>query len=58
MEIEKIQHLFKEDVKQDNLEMKRFLKENNNNNKNYFYFPIFMLLEYKKQFLIILKLII
>lgn len=45
---EKIQHLFKEDVKQDNLGMKSFLKENNNNNKIYFYFPISMLLGYKK----------
>jgi ubiquinone/menaquinone biosynthesis C-methylase UbiE len=45
---EKIQHLFKEDVKQDNLGMKSFLKENNNNNNIYFYFPISMLLGYKK----------
>jgi ubiquinone/menaquinone biosynthesis C-methylase UbiE len=45
---EKIQHLFKEDVQKDNLGMKSFLKENNNNNKIYFYFPISMLLGYKK----------
>ena len=46
---EKIQHLFKEDVKKDNLGMKSFLKENNdNNNKIYFYFPISMLLGFKK----------
>lgn len=47
---EKIQHLFKEDLQKDNLGMKSFLKENNNNNNNkiYFYFPISMLLGYKK----------
>jgi ubiquinone/menaquinone biosynthesis C-methylase UbiE len=45
---EKIQHLFKEDVRKDNLGMKSFLKENNNNNKIYFYFPISLLLGYKK----------
>jgi ubiquinone/menaquinone biosynthesis C-methylase UbiE len=45
---EKIQHLFKEDVKKDNLGMKSFLKENKNNDKVYFYFPISMLLGYKK----------
>jgi len=43
---EKIQYLFKEDLKKDNLGMKSFLKENNNN--IYFYFPISMLLGYKK----------
>jgi hypothetical protein len=45
---EKIQYLFKEDVKKDNLGMKSFLKENKNNDKVYFYFPISMLLGYKK----------
>jgi hypothetical protein len=45
---EKIQHLFKEDVKKDNLGMKSFLKENNKDNKIHFYFPISMLLGYKK----------
>ena len=46
---EKIQHLFKEDIRKNNLGMKSFLKENNNNNnKIYFYFPISLLLGYKK----------
>ena len=48
---EKIQYLYKEDLQKDNLGMKSFLKENNNNNNNnkiYFYFPISMLLRYKK----------
>ena len=45
---EKIQHLFKEDVKNDNLGMKSFLKETNKDNKIHFYFPISMLLGYKK----------
>jgi hypothetical protein len=45
---EKIQHRFKEDLQKDNLGMKSFLKESDNNNKIYFYFPISMLLGYKK----------
>ncbi len=45
---EKIHYLFKDDVQKDNLGMKSFLKENNNNNKIYFYFPISMLLGYRK----------
>lgn len=45
---EKIQNLFKEDTKKDNLGMKSFLKENNDSEKIYFYFPISMLLGYKK----------
>ena len=45
---EKIQHLFKEDVKKDNLGMKSFLKEDNKDNKIHFYFPISLLLGYKK----------
>ena len=44
---EKIHVLFQRDVKKDNLGMKSFIKENNNN-KVYFYFPISMLLGYKK----------
>ena len=43
---ERIYVLFKEDVKEDNLGMKSFIKENNNNNKIYFYFPISMLIGY------------
>ena len=45
---EKIYALFKKDVKEDNLGMKSFFKENNDSNKIYFYFPISMLLGYKK----------
>jgi ubiquinone/menaquinone biosynthesis C-methylase UbiE len=45
---EKIQHLFKEDLKKDTLGMKSFLKEDNKDNKIHFYFPISMLLGYKK----------
>jgi hypothetical protein len=45
---ERIYVLFKEDVKEDNLGMKSFIKENNDSNKIYFYFPISMLLGYKK----------
>ena len=44
---EKIQHLFKEDLKKDNLGMKSFLKEDNKDNKIHFYFPLSMLLGYK-----------
>jgi hypothetical protein len=43
---EKFHVLFKEDVQKDTLDMKSFLKENDN--KIYFYFPISMLLPYKK----------
>ena len=42
--IENIRILFREDVQNDNLGMKSFLKEN----KVYFYFPISMILGYKK----------
>ncbi|HET7644662.1 MAG TPA: methyltransferase domain-containing protein [Nitrososphaeraceae archaeon] len=45
---EKILYLFKEDLQKDNLGMKSFLKENEYNKKIYFYFPISMLLGYKK----------
>jgi hypothetical protein len=48
IKIERIYVLFKEDVKEDNLGMKSFIKKNNNNNKIYFYFPISMLIGYKK----------
>ena len=45
---EKILCLFKEDLQKDNLGMKSFLKENEDYKKIYFYFPISMLLGYKK----------
>jgi ubiquinone/menaquinone biosynthesis C-methylase UbiE len=50
---EKILRLFKEDLKKDNLGKKSYLKEKygddaNDNKKIYFYFPISMLLGYKK----------
>jgi len=45
---DKILHLFKEDIQNDNLGMKSFFKENEDNKRIYFYFPISMLLGYKK----------
>ena len=45
---EGIYALFKKDVKEDNLGMKSFFKENNDINKICFYFPISMLVGYKK----------
>ncbi|HEX7258235.1 MAG TPA: methyltransferase domain-containing protein [Nitrososphaeraceae archaeon] len=45
---ERIYALFKKDVKEDNLGMKSFFKENNDINKICFYFPISMLVGYKK----------
>ncbi|MGE3859741.1 MAG: class I SAM-dependent methyltransferase [Nitrososphaeraceae archaeon] len=45
---EKIRYLFKEDLQKDNLGMKSFLNENEDNKKIYFYFPISMLVGYKK----------